>query len=274
MLNSYIELILDVLHAAAGNRYVDGNDIRLINLAPIALFSIYKLTTSSGKHLKKIDHAHIVTLLYKLLPSSKGSEDLSIGFDHDRGKRQRELTNNKNIKGKNNVRICPKDIFGFAEHQEKATYGLGYKLNLTRNTDNAVINKGNAINNAKVKINSIEWYVPHYTSRITQQNILVNQIIKEMATELQYPERSLFMKEVITQNLWTFELGTQDGVDVTIGIYVGFQQNDRQPDQNLTNDTFVRLPVISAQAIIATEKYPDVGLLLDYKDDNYSQGYG
>ena len=27
-----------------------------------------------------------------------------------------------------------KDIFGFAEHQEKATYGLGYKLIVTRNT--------------------------------------------------------------------------------------------------------------------------------------------
>ena len=25
-----------------------------------------------------------------------------------------------------------KDVFGFAEHQEKATYGLGYKLTLTR----------------------------------------------------------------------------------------------------------------------------------------------
>ena len=45
-----------------------------------------------------------------------------------------------------------KDIFAFAEHQEKATYGLGYKLTLTRNTDNAVLNKDNAINKAKFKI--------------------------------------------------------------------------------------------------------------------------
>ena len=31
-----------------------------------------------------------------------------------------------------------KYIFGFAEHQEKEIYGLGYKLTLTRKTDNAV----------------------------------------------------------------------------------------------------------------------------------------
>ena len=46
LLNSYPELNFDVLHAANNNRYVDANDIRLVNLGPIALFSNYKLTTS------------------------------------------------------------------------------------------------------------------------------------------------------------------------------------------------------------------------------------
>ena len=94
LLNSYLELNFDVLHAATNNRYVDGNDIRLVNLGPIAIFSNYKRTTSSGKHFENIDHAHIVFLMYKLITSSKGSDDLSIGFDRDRGRRQREMTNN------------------------------------------------------------------------------------------------------------------------------------------------------------------------------------
>ena len=99
LLNSYLELNFDVLHAATNNRYVDGNDIRLVNLGVIALFSNYKLTTSSGKHLENIDHAHIVSLMYKLLTSSKGSDDLSICFDRDRNRRQRELTKTKLRKG-------------------------------------------------------------------------------------------------------------------------------------------------------------------------------
>ena len=49
---------------------------------------------------------------------------------------------------------------------------------------------------------------------------------------------------------------------------------DRQYDQNLNNDTFVRLPVISAQVVIGKERYPDTGILLNYNDDDYSQGYG
>ena len=97
----------------------------------------------------------------------------------------------------------------------------------------------------------------------------MNQIVKKIASQVHYPERSVFMKEVNTKNLWTFELGTQAGINVPIWIYVGFQQND----QNLNNDTFCRLPIVSAQCIISNEKYPDTGILLNFNDDDYSQGY-
>ena len=274
LLNSYLELNFDVLRADNSNRYLDGNDIRLVNLGPIGLFCNYKLTTSSGKHLENIDHAHIVSLMYKLLTSSKGSDDLSVGFDRDCTRRRNELTNNKNIKGKYHLRIYLKDIFGYAEYQQKATYGLGYKLTLTRNNDNVVLNKGNVIIIGKIKINAIEWYVPHHTPSIQQQSILSKQVLNKTPTQIQYPERSVFMKEVNTQNFWTFELGTQQGINIPTWIFVAFQQNDRQHDQNLNNDTFVRLPVISAQVFIGTERYPDSGILLNYDDDDYSQGYG
>ena len=56
-----------------------------------------------------------------------------------------------------------KDNFGFAEHQEKGTNGFAYRLTFTRNSDNAVLNKGNAIHNVKIKINSIDWYIPNFT---------------------------------------------------------------------------------------------------------------
>ena len=165
-------------------------------------------------------------------------------------------------------------FFGFAEYQEKGKYGLGYKLTLTRNSDNAVLNKGNAINNAKIKINAIEWYVPHYTHSMQQQSILYKQIINKTPTQIQYPERSVFMKEVNTQNFCTFELGTREGINIPTWIFVVFQQNDRKHDQNLNNDTFVRLPLISAQVVIGTERYPDSGILLNYDDDDYLQEYG
>ena len=274
LLNSYLELNFDVLHVANNNRYVDANDIRLVNLGPIALFSVYKLVTASSKHLEEVNHAHFVSLIYKIVTSSKDGDDLSIGFDRNRGRRKDELTDNKNIKGKYHSRIYLKDILGYAENQEKATYGLGYRLILTRNTDNAVLNKDNAVANGRVKINSLDWYVPHYTVDLEEYNKLMTQIKKNTPTLLHYIERSVFVKELNTQNLWTFELGTQECINVPIWIFVAFQQSDRQNDQNLNNDTFYRPPVTSAQCIIGTEKYPDSAILLNYEDDDYTQGYG
>ena len=266
--------MLTLFLGATSNRYADADDIRLINLGPIALFSSYKLTTSSGKHLENIDHAHIVSLMYKLLSSSRDSDDLSIGFDRSRDKRKQELLDNKTQKGKFHLRIYLKDVFGFAEYQETGTFGLSYRLTLPRNSDNTVLNKNNATANAKIKINGIEWYVPHYEPSLEEYTKLQTQIKNRTPTNLHYPERSVFMKEVNTQNLWTFELGVQERANVPIWIYVAFQQHDRQHDQTLNNDTFYRMPVSSAQCIIGTEKYPDSAILLNYDDDDYSQGYG
>ena len=262
----------DVLHAATNNRYVDGNDLVLVNLGPIALFKIYKLATSSGKHIEEINHAHVVWLMYKPLTSSRRSDDLSICSDRSRDRGKQELTNSK-TKGKYYVTIMLSDNFGFAEHQLAGTLGLGCRLTLTRNRDNAVLNKGNAINNAKFKINSIDYYVPTYTPSLSQQNILMKEIVDKIPTELKNQERSVFMKEVNTRNLWIFELGTQEGVNVPIWAFIVFQQNDRQNDQNLNNDTFHRRPVVSSQCIIGNQNYPDVGILTNYDDDDYSQGH-
>ena len=71
--------------------------------------------------------------------------------------KKRELTNKKYIKGKYHLTFYLKDIFGFAQHQEKPTSRLGYKLTLTRTSDYAVLNKTNATVVGKSKINSIEW---------------------------------------------------------------------------------------------------------------------
>ena len=136
------------------------------------------------------------------------------------------------------------------------------------------MNKDNAVNNAKIKINALEWFVPHYTPSLDEYTKLQTQIKIKTATNLHYPERSVFLKEAITQKFWSFEMGTLEGINVPIWIYVVFQQMNRQNDRHLNNDTFVRLSVISAQVVIGTERYLDTGILLNYNDDDYSQGYG
>ena len=199
---------------------------------------------------------------------------MSISFDSDRGRRQGELPNNKTQKGIFHPRIYLKHIFSFAELQEEGTFGLSYQSTLTRSTENAVLNKDNAINSAKIKIFATEGYVAHYTPSIANQAKLFKQITSKTPTELQYVERSVFIRKVNTQNFWTFELGTQECINTSAFIIKGFQQRDRQNSKNLNNDLFYRPAVTSAKCIIEVDKNPDSAKLLNYNDDEYSQGYG
>ena len=170
-------------------------------MGPIALLSNFKLTKSSGKHLQDISHAHVVSLLYKLITSSKDSEDLSIDFDRSRNRRRDKLTTNKNVKGKYHLRILLKCFFGFSECQEKAIDGLGYRQTLSRSKGDNVIDKAVGIADARIEIDHIHWFVPHFTPSIQQQATSFNQFLTKTPTELRYVERSVFMKKVNNQNL-------------------------------------------------------------------------
>ena len=88
MLYSCIEINIEVIKKRDDSRYANGNDVRLVNPGPIALFSNFKLTTSSAKQLEYIIHALIESFRYKPLTSSKDSDDLSFHFDRDRNQKQ------------------------------------------------------------------------------------------------------------------------------------------------------------------------------------------
>ena len=137
------------------------------------------------------------------------------------------------------------------EHQEKAIYDCGNNLIFTRIKDEDVSDKTAGITDART--DHLHWYVPHYTPSIQQQGILSKQIQSKTPTEPRYIERFVFMKKINNQNLWNFELGSEESMNVPIGNIKGFQQRDRQDLHNLNNDTFFRLLVNSAQLITRTE---------------------
>ena len=280
--DSYLELDFNVTHRAGAHaRYINGDHIRLVNLGPVALFNKYRLSSSSGKEIEEIDNAHVICLTHKLISSSRDSDDLSIGFHRSNEVRERELTDIKTTKGNYHVRIYLADIFGFAEHHDNCTYGLGYKLTLQRNSDNHVLSHPAQANDAanlalagRVIIDDISWYVPHYTPSISNRKLLLSNINSKTPTELTYIKRSSFMKDVTTENNWTFELGVGDGLDVPIYVIVGFMQRDQFNQQHQNNDTFYRPSVVNAQCIIGSEKFPDAGINCNYAIDKFSQAYG
>ena len=268
--NSYFSLEFEVLKND-DTRYADGDQISLVNFGPVALFNEAKLTTSSGKHLEKVDNLHPISLMYKLLTSNQQTSQLLYGFEESQATRRQELTNNKTEKGTFFVRIKLTDIFGFAD-QEKITYGLRYSLTLKRNNNIDSIIRDNGVDAAKINIKDISWYIPHYIPSLENQQLVMDQILDKDPTEIYYMERIVFRKDVNTNNNWTFELGNS-GESTPTFVIVGFQARNKIDSQTHDNAIFDRLPVSNAVCKIGSEIYPDDGIECDYDRDKYDQAY-
>ena len=193
------------------------------------------------------------------------------GFEESTTIRRQELTNNKTEKGTFFVRIKLKDLFGFAD-QEKIPYGLGYTLTLKRNSSNYVVFRTNGVDAAKVVVKDISWYIPHYVPSLENQQLVRNQILNKDPTELSYTERTVFRKDVNTNNNCPFELGTS-GISTPTFVIVGFQARNKIDSQTHDNATFDRLSVSNAVCKIGSEKDSDDGKECDYDRDKYDQAY-
>ena len=98
----------------------------------------------------------------------------SLGFHEKTGTRERESIENQKTKENYQLTVCVEDIFGFAEHQENATYGLGYKLTLKRNSKITVLSHepGAGVDDTprtaayralegRIFISDLSWYIPY-----------------------------------------------------------------------------------------------------------------
>ena len=162
-------------------------------------------------------------------------------------------------------------MFGFAD-QEKITYGWGYSLTLKRNNNNDPIIRDNGVDAEKINIKDISWYIPHYTPSMEKQQLVMDQILDKDPTEIFYTERTVFRKDVNTNNSWTFESG-KSGESTPTYVVVGFQARNKIDSQTHDNAKFDRLPVSNAVCKIGSDKYPDDGKECDYNRDKYDQAY-
>ena len=64
------------------------------------------------------------------------------------------------------------------------------------------------------------------------------------------------MKDVTTENNWTFELGVGDVIDKRTYVIVGLMPRDQFSQQHQNIDTFPRPSVVKAQCYVGGENYP------------------
>ena len=166
-----------------------------------------------------------------------------------------------------------KHVFGFAEHQEKATYHLGHKITLRRSSDNHVLSHkagtkaANLVSAVRVVFEDFRWYFLHYTPKLAEQNLLVERFVSRAATEFSYHKRSSYTKYVTTESNYTFEQVAQSGIDVPFLVKCYLMQVVQFNQQHQNIDTFFKATTVNGQCNIGSRKNPDVGINCNYAID-------
>ena len=265
---SELQMEFEVLKTA-GTRYADADDIRLVNLAPLALFSEMRLKTSSDKTLEKVGHLHTNILMHKLLTSTHENE--AAGFIKDADKRKDQLLTNNPTKGYMSYRIDMKDIFGFIECSEKYTYGLGYILEFRRKSDDAAIVRDNGLAAAKIDIKRLSWIIPSITPSNENQLVMQKHLANNDHFEYFYLEKKTFYQTVPRATEFNFDLSLQVGVEIPVYVIICFQNTNVNAQTNDT--TYTQLDVTNAYCQIGSDCYPEDYMKIDYTRNIYDDAY-
>ena len=168
----------------AAAEYVNDDKIALINNGIMYLFSDvrYHLASHEIEVLQNPGHATTMLGLLKYPDDFTKSQGLNQVWapDTENGtpiaendgflKRRNYIINMVDgaaNKGKFNFKIPLKHFLGFCEDYKKILYGMQQRLTLTRTGNNNAILRGQnaannaALDNAKIVLNKISWFMPH-----------------------------------------------------------------------------------------------------------------
>ena len=264
--------------------YADDDVISLINNGMMHLFKKYQI---SGQDIETVMYPGQATTMLGLLKypddfsKSQGLNQLwykdtlttadldnNIGFKI----RQQYIIKNPDPKGTFSLRVPLKHIFGFCEDYNKILYGMKQTLTLTRNDNNDVISRANAVDNGKIKLDKISWYMPHVLPADKDKMELYKIIEKKEKLPVGYRMIQCDAASV-PKTSFTWRLTVKSSPEVPRFIIVGFQTN-KLDSQRQNPAVFNNVDVKNIYATLNSTRYPEVDSQISFPRQLFSRAYG
>ena len=280
----------------AAAEYVDDDNIALINNGLMYLFSDvrYHLASHEIEVLQNPGHATTMLGLLKYPDDFTKSQGLNQVWvpDTDEGT---AINNNKGFKlrrdyiinmvegvgnkGKFNFKIPLKHFLGFCEDYKKILYGMQQRLTLTRTGNNNAILRGQnaagnaALDNAKIELNKISWFMPHVIPSDAYRLQLDKIIEKKEKIPVGYRMLQCDNIPVVGGSGFTWRLGVKSSPDIPRFIIVGFQTN-KNNNQTTNPALFDHCEVRNIYVTLNAKRYPDIDYENDFTINKFSRIYG
>ena len=290
------QLIKEAPAPPAAAEYVNNDKIALINNGLMYLFSDvrYHLASHEIEVLQNPGHATTMLGLLKYpydFTKSQGlnqvwapDTDEGTAIDRNEGFKLRQnyiinMVEGAGNKGKFNFKIPLKHFLGFCEDYKKILYGMQQRLTLTRTGNNNAILKGQnaagnaALDNAKIELNKISWFMPHVIPSDAYRLQLDKIIEKKEKIPVGYRMLQCDNIPVVGGTGFTWRLGVKSSPDIPRFIIGGFQTG-KNNDQTTNPALFDHCEVRNIYVTLNAKRYPDIDYENDFLINKFSRIYG
>ena len=290
------QLIKEAPAPPAAAEYINDDKIALINNGLMYLFSDvrYHLASHEIEVLQNPGHATTMLGLLKYPDDFTKSQGLNqvwapdtdegTAIDRNEGFKLRQnyiinMVEGAGNKGKFNFKIPLKHFLGFCEDYKKILYGMQQRLTLTRTGNNNAILKGQnaagnaALDNAKIELNKISWFMPHVIPSDAYRLQLDKIIEKKEKIPVGYRMLQCDNIPVVGGTGFTWRLGVKSSPDIPRFIIVGFQTG-KNNDQTTNPALFDHCEVRNIYVTLNAKRYPDIDYENDFLINKFSRIYG
>ena len=280
----------------AAAEYVNDDKIALINNGLMYLFSDvrYHLASHEIEVLQNPGHATTMLGLLKYPDDFTKSQGLNqvwapdtdegTAIDENKGFKLRRdyiinMVEGAGNKGKFNFKIPLKHFLGFCEDYKKILYGMQQRLTLTRTgNNNAILRRQNAagnaaLDNAKIELNKISWFMPHVIPSDAYRLQLDKIIEKKEKIPVGYRMLQCDNIPVVGGTGFTWRLGVKSSPDIPRFIIVGFQTG-KNNNQTTNPALFDHCEVRNIYVTLNAKRYPDIDYENDFTINKFSRIYG
>ena len=276
-----------------GSNYANDNAITLINNAIMYLFSDvrYHLASHEIEVLQNPGHATTILGMLKYpddftksqglnqlwfpdesmgtAENRKDNDNYNKGFDI----RHKYIIKSPTDNGKFSFKIPLKHFLGFCEDYKKIIYGMQQRLTLTRTGNDDAIFRLAAVDEGKVDIEKIRWFMPHVIPSDAYRLQLNKIIEKKEKIPVGYRMLQCDNTPVPNNTGFTWRLGVKSSPDIPRFIIVGFQTN-KNNNQETNPAIFDHCTVRNIYVTLNAKRYPDTDYENNFTNNQYSRIYG
>ena len=275
---------------ADGSVYDANTLISLINNGIMYLFSDvrYHLASHEIEVLQNPGHATTILGMLKFPDDFSKSQGLNQCWIKDTGEgntvvdgnnpndgfklRRNYIINMPASRGNFCFKIPLKHFLGFCEDYKKVIYGMQQRLTLTRTGDNDAILRANGVDEGKVDIERIKWFMPHVIPSDAYRLQLDKIIEKKEKIPVGY--RMLQCDNTsITGTNFTWRLGVKSSPDIPRFIIVGFQIG-RNNNQEQNPARFDNCDIGNIYITLNAKRYPDTDYDIKFDENRFCRIYG